>query len=174
MENDRFERFSQRAHLVLALAHEEAQRCDHNYIGTEHLLLGLVREGEGIAAGVLQSPGVNLDSLRQQTITVLSQSNNRQMSSAGGAALAETVSCRLDPGDLAAIDLLVVAGVRNSREEVVAWLVKTGLQNQSELLMRLKPPPPYQAPPTTATPPDDPPKPTSPGDHPGIPPKGIT
>src|SRR6185312_15206244 len=65
-----------RARKVIELAVDEARRLGHHYIGTEHLLLGLVREGEGIAAGVLESLGVNLEKVRQQTIQVLSQSNN--------------------------------------------------------------------------------------------------
>src|SRR5213596_288242 len=63
-----------RAKRVIELAIDEARRLGHNYIGTEHLLLGLVREGEGIAAGVLESLGVNLEKVRTQTIQVLSQS----------------------------------------------------------------------------------------------------
>ncbi len=63
-----------RAKKVVELAVDEARRLNHNYIGTEHLLLGLVREGEGIAAGVLQNLGVNLENLRQATIQVLSRS----------------------------------------------------------------------------------------------------
>src|SRR5215217_8236340 len=55
---DRFDKFTERARKVLQLAQEEAQRFNHNYIGTEHLLLGLVREGEGIAAKVLGNLGV--------------------------------------------------------------------------------------------------------------------
>ncbi|MEJ7752352.1 MAG: ATP-dependent Clp protease ATP-binding subunit [Candidatus Limnocylindrales bacterium] len=70
-----------RAKRVIELAIDEARRLGHNYIGTEHLLLGLVREGEGIAAGVLESLGVNLDKVRHEVIRVLSQS-----SSAGPAA----------------------------------------------------------------------------------------
>src|SRR5574340_1334857 len=63
-----------RAKKVIELAVDEARRLNHHYIGTEHLLLGLVREGEGIAAGVLESLGVNLEKVRSQTIHVLSQS----------------------------------------------------------------------------------------------------
>src|SRR5437667_8958081 len=65
-----------RAKKVIELAVDEARRLGHHYIGTEHLLLGLVREGEGIAAGVLESLGVNLEKVRTQTIHVLSQSNS--------------------------------------------------------------------------------------------------
>jgi len=63
-----------RAKKVIELSVEEARRLNHNYIGTEHLLLGLVREGEGIAAGVLESLGVSLDKVRQQVNYVLNQS----------------------------------------------------------------------------------------------------
>jgi bifunctional DNase/RNase len=63
-----------RAKKVIELAIDEARHLNHHYIGTEHLLLGLVREGEGIAAGVLQSLGVNLEKVRTQTIRVLNTS----------------------------------------------------------------------------------------------------
>ncbi|HEY7851066.1 MAG TPA: Clp protease N-terminal domain-containing protein, partial [Ktedonobacterales bacterium] len=58
--NDKFEQFTERARKVLSLSQEEAQRFNHNYIGTEHLLLGLVREGDGVAAKVLTNLGVEL------------------------------------------------------------------------------------------------------------------
>ena len=64
-ERNRFDKFTERARKVLSLAQEEAQRFQHNYIGTEHLLLGLVREGEGVAAKVLVNLGVQLDGVRQ-------------------------------------------------------------------------------------------------------------
>src|SRR5437868_4130030 len=60
----KFDKFTERARKVLSLAQEEAQRFQHNYIGTEHLLLGLVREGEGVAAQVLTNLGVELDKVR--------------------------------------------------------------------------------------------------------------
>src|SRR5207249_3326706 len=61
---ERFDKFTERARKVLSLAQEEAQRFQHNYIGTEHLLLGLVREGEGVAAKVLSNLGVELNKVR--------------------------------------------------------------------------------------------------------------
>ena len=64
MDRDRFEKFTERARRVLSLAQEEAQRFQHNYIGTEHLLLGLVREREGVAAQVLRNLGVELNKVR--------------------------------------------------------------------------------------------------------------
>ena len=60
----RFEKFSERARRVLSLAQEEAQRFNHNYIGTEHILLGLVRETDGVAAKVLTNLGVELNKVR--------------------------------------------------------------------------------------------------------------
>ena len=59
-----FDRFTERARRVLGLAQEEAQRFNHNYIGTEHILIGLVREGEGIGARVLADMGVDLNRVR--------------------------------------------------------------------------------------------------------------
>jgi ATP-dependent Clp protease ATP-binding subunit ClpC len=64
-DRDRFDKFTERARKVLSLAQEEAQRFQHNYIGTEHLLLGLVREGEGVAAKVLSKLGVELQKVRE-------------------------------------------------------------------------------------------------------------
>ena len=61
-----FERFTDRARRVVVLAQEEARMLNHNYIGTEHLLLGLLREDEGVAARALTSLGVSLDEVREQ------------------------------------------------------------------------------------------------------------
>ena len=60
----RFEKFSERARRVLSLAQEEAHRFNHTYIGTEHILLGLVREPDGMAAKVLDSLDVDLSKVR--------------------------------------------------------------------------------------------------------------
>ena len=61
-----FERFTDRARKVRALANHEAQRLDHNYVGTEHLLLGLVKEGTGVGANVLKNMGLNLEQVRAE------------------------------------------------------------------------------------------------------------
>ena len=63
--SSRFEKFTERARKVLTLSQEEAQRFNHNYIGTEHILLGLVREGDGVAAKVLVNLGLELERVRQ-------------------------------------------------------------------------------------------------------------
>src|SRR4030081_1258200 len=66
-----FERFTERAKKVLTLAQEEAERSHHSYIGTEHLLLGLLREGEGLAAKVLNNLGVEINKVRATIESVL-------------------------------------------------------------------------------------------------------
>ncbi|MXX81460.1 MAG: ATP-dependent Clp protease ATP-binding subunit [Chloroflexi bacterium] len=75
-----------RAKKVIELAVDEARRLNHHYIGTEHLLLGLVREGEGIAAGVLESLGVNLERVRAETTRILSQSGPATAGAGAGAS----------------------------------------------------------------------------------------
>jgi ATP-dependent Clp protease ATP-binding subunit ClpC len=60
-----------RAKKVIELAIDEARRMNHHYIGTEHLLLGLIREGEGVAAGVLESLGLKLEQVRKETLKML-------------------------------------------------------------------------------------------------------
>ncbi|HEX9039302.1 MAG TPA: ATP-dependent Clp protease ATP-binding subunit [Ktedonobacterales bacterium] len=72
-----------RAKKVIELAVDEARRLGHHHIGTEHLLLGLVREGEGIAAGVLESLGVNLEKVRAEVATVLNQSGSARSGESG-------------------------------------------------------------------------------------------
>ena len=66
-----FERFTDRARRVVVLAQEEARMLDHNYIGTEHLLLGLIHEGEGVAAKALEAMGISLDAVRQQVEEII-------------------------------------------------------------------------------------------------------
>jgi ATP-dependent Clp protease ATP-binding subunit ClpC len=68
-----FERFTERARQVIVLAQDEARALKHNYIGTEHLLLGLLREEEGLAARVLERHGIDLDSARGEVSRIIGQ-----------------------------------------------------------------------------------------------------
>jgi ATP-dependent Clp protease ATP-binding subunit ClpC len=68
-----FERFTDRARRVVVLAQEEARMLNHNYIGTEHILLGLIHEGEGVAAKALESLGISLDAVRSQVEEIIGQ-----------------------------------------------------------------------------------------------------
>ena len=71
-----FERFTDRARRVVVLAQEEARMLNHNYIGTEHILLGLIHEGEGVAAKALESLGISLDAVREQVQEIIGQGQN--------------------------------------------------------------------------------------------------
>jgi len=68
-----FERFTDRARRVVVLAQEEARMLNHNYIGTEHILLGLIHEGEGVAAKALESLNISLDAVRQQVTEIIGE-----------------------------------------------------------------------------------------------------
>jgi ATP-dependent Clp protease ATP-binding subunit ClpB len=68
-----FERFTDRARRVVVLAQEEARLLNHNYIGTEHILLGLIHEGEGVAAKALESLGISLEAVRSQVEEIIGQ-----------------------------------------------------------------------------------------------------
>src|ERR687889_401182 len=87
---DMFERFTDRARKVMALANQEAQRFNHNYIGTEHLLLGLLREHDGVAAQVLMNLGLKLEEVREEVLHLLgagveSEEPQAQEKQGGGA-----------------------------------------------------------------------------------------
>jgi ATP-dependent Clp protease ATP-binding subunit ClpA len=68
-----FERFTERARRVVVLAQEEARMLNHDYIGTEHILLGLIHEGQGVAAKSLESLGISLEAVRQQVTLIIGQ-----------------------------------------------------------------------------------------------------
>ena len=91
-----------RAKKVVELAVDEARRMNHTYIGTEHLLIGLMREGEGVAAGVLESLGVTLDKVRAETHRILSNSG-------GGGASGGRTSTKTPTLDQLGVDLTVAA-----------------------------------------------------------------
>lgn len=72
-----FDRFTERAQKVMVYAQEEAMRLNHNYIGTEHLLLGLIREGEGIAAQILKKRGIELDTIRSNVESIIGRGKQK-------------------------------------------------------------------------------------------------
>ena len=69
--SDKFDKFTERARLVLRLAQEEAQKLNHNYIGTEHLLLGLIDEGEGLAVKMLQALDIQPNKVRKSVMHII-------------------------------------------------------------------------------------------------------
>ncbi len=94
-----------RAKKVIELAVDEARRLNHHYIGTEHLLIALMREGEGVAAGVLESLGVSLDSVRGETSRILTQTVHQTQSGSSSRS-----STRTPTLDQLGIDLTTIAG----------------------------------------------------------------
>jgi ATP-dependent Clp protease ATP-binding subunit ClpC len=68
-----YERFTDRARRVVVLAQEEARMLSHDYVGTEHILLGLIREGEGVAARALESLGISQEAVRRQVEEIIGQ-----------------------------------------------------------------------------------------------------
>src|ERR687896_1081685 len=80
-----FERFTERARQVVVLAQEEALTLKHNYIGTEHILLGLVRENEGVAARILLDFDADSEKIRNEVIRMLSGPGGRRQGQGAGA-----------------------------------------------------------------------------------------
>ena len=124
-----------RAKRVIELAVDEARRLNHSYIGTEHLLLGLVREGEGIAAGVLESLGVNLERVRGETTRILAQTQPQGTAAAGSGG---RQSARTPTLDQLGVDLTAAArasqldpviGRENEIERVVQILSRRTKNN---------------------------------------------
>src|SRR6478735_6035967 len=94
---DRFDKFTDRARKVLTLAQDEAQRFNHNYIGTEHLLLGLVREGEGVAARVLENMNVELAKVRTAVEFIIGRGDRPAVGEATTTS-APSTSCSASSG----------------------------------------------------------------------------
>jgi hypothetical protein len=128
-----------RSKKVIELAVDEARRMGHRYIGTEHLLLGLIREGEGIACGVLESLGVNLERARGAVIQTLASRGATvdEPASVPSGPKNNVITCRLDDATLNALDTLIEAGVRSTRSDAAAWLIGAGIEAHRPLLDRV-------------------------------------
>src|ERR1051326_8748918 len=85
-----YERFTDRARKVMQLANQEAQRFNHDYVGTEHLLLGLLREQEGVAAQVLMNLGLKLEDVREEVLNLLG--HNMDSGEGGGGGTERTAN----------------------------------------------------------------------------------
>src|SRR6201992_1103937 len=90
-----FERFTDRARRVVVLARAEARMLNHNHIGTEHILLGLIREGDGVAAQVLVKLGADLNRVRQQVIQLLHGYQGKEPASGAGTSAESAPSTSL-------------------------------------------------------------------------------
>ena len=101
--------FTPRAKRVLELSWDEARQLGHNYIGTEHLLLGLIREGEGVAARVLENLGVDLNKIRTNVVKMLGESKSQTVSSGGGSSSSSTTKVKTPSLDEYGTDLTLAA-----------------------------------------------------------------
>lgn len=122
-----------RVYVILGLASNEAWRS--SFIGTEHILLGLVREGEGIGAAAIETLGVTLDQVRKRVYQAMLNSG-QPVESLKTVAKSKNnvVACRIDDEDLEAIDALVEVGIRSTRSDAASWLIHAGIQANTAVL----------------------------------------
>jgi len=120
-DRDRFDKFTERARRVLSLAQEEAQRFNHDYIGTEHLLLGLLRERDGVAARVLESLGVELNAARDAVDSAI-----------GRGDLPVRGDLRLTPRTMYVLDLAVDEARRLNHHYIGTEHLLLGLVREGE------------------------------------------
>jgi ATP-dependent Clp protease ATP-binding subunit ClpA len=140
-----------RAKRALDLALDEARELGHHYVGTEHLLIGLIREEHGVAAGILSSVGVTLNLARAQIEALLLESGRRgtmreavenaigrirgrKAATAPNEVKGNVITCRITDQDLAAIDALVESGIRTTRSDAAAWLISAGVEARRDVL----------------------------------------
>ncbi len=126
-----FERFTDRARRVVVLAQEEARMLNHNYIGTEHILLGLIHEGEGLAAKALESLGISLDAVRQQVEEIIGQG---QQAPSGHIPFTPRVKKVLELTQQAALQL---GHSYIGTEHILLGLIREGDGVAAQVLIRL-------------------------------------
>ena len=128
--------FTPRAVAATTLAFNEAGHLGQEKIAPEHLLLGLTKEGEGIAAGLMRAFGTTLEKVRAQTFQAIA------LASGGKAAeqpssKSNVVTCRIDGRDLDAVDALIEAGIRSTRSDAAAWLIHAGIEANRPLFEKV-------------------------------------
>jgi ATP-dependent Clp protease ATP-binding subunit ClpC len=126
-----FERFTDRARRVVVLAQEEARHLQHNYIGTEHILLGLIHEGDGVAARALESLGISHEAVRQQVEEVIGRG---QYASSGHIPFTPRAKKVLELGLREAIQL---GHSYIGTEHILLGLIREGDGVAAQVLVRL-------------------------------------
>jgi ATP-dependent Clp protease ATP-binding subunit ClpA len=126
-----FEWFTDRARRVVVLAQAEARTLNHNYIGTEHILLGLIREGEGVAAKALESLGISLESVRQQVEEIIGQGQQAPSGHIPFTARAKKVL------ELALREALQLGHNYIGTEHILLGLIREGEGVAAQVLVRL-------------------------------------
>jgi ATP-dependent Clp protease ATP-binding subunit ClpA len=126
-----------RVKKAIELAVDEANRLHHSYVGTEHLLLGLVREGDGVGARVLTGElRVQEAQVHERVMQVIASGGGRRSEEPAGPR-GNVVTCRIDDRDLDALDALVEAGIKATRSEAAAWLISAGIDAHQPLFDRV-------------------------------------
>ena len=125
-----------RAQVVVTLAISEGWRASgEHFVGTEHLLLGLLREGEGIGAGVIVNLGFSLDQVRAKVLQAMIESTSTpEPPKETVKNKSNVVTCRLDDSDMSAIDALVEVGIRSTRSDAASWLIHAGVEANASIL----------------------------------------
>lgn len=125
-------RFTVRAKRALELAAQEAKQRGAEDVGTEHLLLGMLREGDGVGFRILQSLDVNLEDV----YAVLDRAAGEE-STTSEVPRNTVITVRLSDRDIDAIDALVEAGIRSTRSDAAAWLISTAIDGNPSLFKRV-------------------------------------
>jgi ATP-dependent Clp protease ATP-binding subunit ClpA len=124
-----------RAQVVIALAVSEGWRTPGHRIDTEQLLVGIIREGEGIAAGIIERVGTSLEQVRTKVLqALLNQSVSVEPLKEAAKNKSNVVACRVDGNDLDAIDMLVEVGIRTTRSDAASWLIHAGIEANRSVL----------------------------------------
>lgn len=125
-----FERFTDRARKVMALANQEAQSFNHNYIGTEHILLGLLKEGYGVGANSLKNLGINLEKAREEVIKVLVPATEDvcmgklPRTPNAAKALAQAIECAIELNHHYIGTEHILLALANSKDNVAATVLE--------------------------------------------------
>ncbi len=125
-----------RAVAATTLAFNEAGHLQQEKIAPEHLLLGLTREGEGIAVGLMRAFGTTLEKVRAQTFQAIALASGGKAAEQPPAR-SNVVTCRIDGRDLDAVDALIEAGIRSTRSDAAAWLIHAGIEANRPLFEKV-------------------------------------
>lgn len=128
--------FTPRAVAATTLAFNEAAHLRQEKIAPEHLLLGITREGEGIAVGLLRTFGTTVEKVRAQIFQAIALASSERPAEAPSLK-SNVVTCRIDGRDLDAIDALIEAGIRSTRSDAAAWLIHTGIEANRPLFEKV-------------------------------------
>src|ERR1700674_2978329 len=124
-----------RSQVVIALAVSEGWRTPGHHIDTEQLLLGIIREGEGIGAAIIERVGTSLEQVRARVLqALLNQNVSVEPLKETAKNKNNVVACRVDGNDLDAIDMLVEVGIRTTRSDAASWLIHAGIEANRSVL----------------------------------------